>query len=303
MGDQIEQAVERVIVTMHNNLGEQLTVDDMARAAMFSKFHFTRIFQRVTGVSPGRFLSALRIQQAKRLLVSTSLNVADISIRVGYNSVGTFSSRFTRSVGMSPTTYRRLGGYTDHIPDGSRSNPDQAGGVVQGQIWRPPTDDPTLVFAGLFPSRIPEGRPVRCTIMDGPGRYLLDKVPEGVWYLLSQSVTGNPQDAVSRPYLGEQALCVGQYGPVTVGRDAVIRDVNVRLKPIRVLDPPVLLALLDARRTAMRLAATQRPDLMTGAVGDAVASCASVTAAASTLPSPASSAASASSEKTFNQRR
>src|SRR4051812_39576889 len=112
MGDTVEESIElavkRAISTMRENLGEQLTVDDMARAAMFSKFHFTRIFQRATGVSPGRFLSALRLQQAKHLLKSTSLNVADISLLVGYNSVGTFSSRFSRSVGMPPTTYRRL---------------------------------------------------------------------------------------------------------------------------------------------------------------------------------------------------
>lgn len=108
--DPIEEAVERAISTMNQNLGERLTVDDLARAARFSKFHFTRIFRRVTGLSPGRFLSELRLQHAKQLLASTSLNVADISIRVGYTSVGTFSSRFTRSVGVPPTTYRRLAG-------------------------------------------------------------------------------------------------------------------------------------------------------------------------------------------------
>src|SRR5215212_10512242 len=63
----IEQAVGRVIETMRENLGEQLTVDDMARTAMFSKFHFSRFFQRVTGVSPGRLLSAMRLQEAKHL--------------------------------------------------------------------------------------------------------------------------------------------------------------------------------------------------------------------------------------------
>ena len=52
MAEVIEKAILRAITTMRENLGEQLTVDDMARSAMFSKFHFTRIFQRVTGVSP-----------------------------------------------------------------------------------------------------------------------------------------------------------------------------------------------------------------------------------------------------------
>src|SRR5215813_8881373 len=110
MENAAERAVERVIAAMHANLGEQLTIDDMARVALFSKFHFSRIFLRVTGVSPGRFLAALRLEQAKRLLASTTFNVADISMHVGYTSVGTFSSRFTRSVGVSPTTYRRYRG-------------------------------------------------------------------------------------------------------------------------------------------------------------------------------------------------
>src|SRR5436305_4511192 len=111
MEDVAEKAVLRAIGEMRERLGEELTIDDLARAALFSKFHFTRLFQRLTGVSPGRFLSALRLQRAKQLLVSTSMNVADISVYVGYNSVGTFSSRFSRSVGMSPTAYRRCAGY------------------------------------------------------------------------------------------------------------------------------------------------------------------------------------------------
>jgi transcriptional regulator GlxA family with amidase domain len=106
----VRQAVDRAIAMMQANLGEQLTLDDLARSAMFSKFHFSRIFQKVTGISPGRYLSAMRIEEAKRLLVTTSLTVADISHLVGYRGVGTFSSRFSDLVGVPPTTYRQFGG-------------------------------------------------------------------------------------------------------------------------------------------------------------------------------------------------
>lgn len=109
------QAVERAIETMQNNLGERVTIDDMARSAMFSKFHFSRMFQRATGLSPGRFLTALRFEEAKRLLVSTSFTVSDISHQVGYNSVGTFSTRFRSSVGVSPTAYRQLVGASSAV--------------------------------------------------------------------------------------------------------------------------------------------------------------------------------------------
>ncbi|WP_285508529.1 peroxidase-related enzyme [Actinokineospora sp. NBRC 105648] len=91
---------------MRDRLGESLTIDDMARVARFSKFHFSRLFQRHTGVPPARFLSALRLAEAQRLLATTRLRVTDIGLRVGYHSPGTFSSRFKRHVGLSPTQYR-----------------------------------------------------------------------------------------------------------------------------------------------------------------------------------------------------
>src|SRR5947208_1146226 len=155
MDEIVRRAVERAIDTMQKNLGERLTIDDMARSAMFSKFHFTRVFQRVTGVSPGRFLSAMRLEEAKRLLLSTQFTVADISHRVGYNSVGTFSSRFRNSVGVSPTTYRQLGG-SPLQPPADRPPMAETKGVVRGAIIAPPSSHPSLIFIGLFPGRILE---------------------------------------------------------------------------------------------------------------------------------------------------
>jgi AraC family transcriptional regulator len=81
---QTEQNIQRVIDSIYENISERITIDDMARTAMFSKFHFTRLFQRMTGVSPGRFLSAVRLQEAKKLLLYTGLSVTEISHRVGY---------------------------------------------------------------------------------------------------------------------------------------------------------------------------------------------------------------------------
>lgn len=104
----VEQAVRHVIESWRDKLSESITIDAMARTAMFSKFHFSRQFQRTTGVSPGRFLSAVRLEEAKRLLASTSMSVTEISHQVGYTSVGTFSSRFRSCVGLSPTLYRQL---------------------------------------------------------------------------------------------------------------------------------------------------------------------------------------------------
>src|SRR5262245_22989115 len=245
---------------MRENLGEPLTVDDMARAAMFSKFHFTRVFQRVTGVSPGRFLSALRLEQAKHLLISTSLNVADISVRVGYNSVGTFSSRFSRSVGMSPTAFRRQGGFAAYTPPALEPSPRQPSGVrLSGHVYHPQPDDAGVVFLGLFPERIPEGRPIRCAILPRPGSYQLDDVSPGRWYLSAQSIARDyvrPAHAVDG---ADRAVMVATAGPLTIDSEAMEADLH--LMPVRALDPPVLLAMVDARTVAFSVPETSEPAL------------------------------------------
>lgn len=241
MQDTAERAVVRAIDKMRDNLSDQLTVDDMAQAAMFSKFHFTRIFQRVTGISPGRFLSAIRLQEAKRLLITTNLNVTDISLRVGYNSVGTFSTRFTKSVGLPPTTYRRMGGYTGRIPTQQIST---GYATVSGRVTADSHGSPPgLIFMGLFQHRIPEGLPIRCAILDTPRHFRFTNVPDGTWYLLCHAMSGEMLR------LQPRSMLVATVGPLVVrGRQRY--DIDAQLKPVSKLDPPVLLALLDTRKAA-----------------------------------------------------
>src|SRR5216683_4350607 len=101
------QAVERAIQIMHTHLHELLTLEDLASVAYLSPFHFNRVFRRLIGIPPGEFLSALRFQTARRLLLTTSLSVTDICFEVGYTSTGSFTSRFTQLVGLSPRLLRR----------------------------------------------------------------------------------------------------------------------------------------------------------------------------------------------------
>lgn len=247
MDDVITKAVLRVIQRMQENVGEPLTIDDMARTAMFSKFHFSRIFQRVTGLSPGRFLSAVRLREAKRLLTSTTLSVTDISHRVGYSSVGTFSSRFTSSVGMSPSRYRRLERLT---PPRRPASPQTTTTTIRGFISSPLGDRP--VFAGVFPGSVLEGWPVRYTILRRPGPYVLEDVPEGRWHLIAQSSAAGYEDATDHPARGDEGVCIGRYGPITVKRGATATVADIQLRPMSVFDPPVLLALRELVAAELR---------------------------------------------------
>jgi len=250
--DPVEQAVLRVIETMREHLGEPLTIDDMARTAMFSKFHFTRIFQRVTGLSPGRFLSAMRLQKAQELLVTTSLNVADISYQVGYNSVGTFSSRFARSVGLSPTEYRQHGGFPPEVRVDRTVHVGRPCGAVRGTALSQITTRLGRVFVGLFPDLIRQGRPVACTVLDGPGQYLLEGVPPGTWHVVVTSISsqhGTSHNGIGSPDpTSDQVLYVGRHPDVTVPPGTLVLLPDIRLRPLRAFDPPMLLALPGLQR-------------------------------------------------------
>ncbi len=85
---------------------EPLGVDDLAGAAGLSRAHFSREFRRTFGESPHAYLLTRRLERAAALLRSTDRTVADICFSVGLQSVGSFTTSFTRSYGMSPTAYR-----------------------------------------------------------------------------------------------------------------------------------------------------------------------------------------------------
>ena len=85
---------------------EQLTVDDLASAAGLSRAHFSREFRRAFGESPHSYLLTRRLERAAALLRTSDRSVAEICFDVGLQSVGSFTSSFTRTLGMSPTAYR-----------------------------------------------------------------------------------------------------------------------------------------------------------------------------------------------------
>ncbi|MGB9182634.1 MAG: AraC family transcriptional regulator [Solirubrobacteraceae bacterium] len=85
---------------------EPLGVDDMASAAGLSRAHFSREFRRTFGEPPHSYLLTRRLERAASLLRGTDQSVAEICFSVGLQSVGSFTSSFTRTFGLSPTAYR-----------------------------------------------------------------------------------------------------------------------------------------------------------------------------------------------------
>jgi AraC-like DNA-binding protein len=85
---------------------DPLDVSTLAQAARLSPAHFSREFRRVFGETPHQYLLTRRMERAASLLRSTDRSVADICFTVGLSSVGSFTTSFGRTFGMTPTAYR-----------------------------------------------------------------------------------------------------------------------------------------------------------------------------------------------------
>ncbi len=92
---------------MDSRYGDSLDLQALAAEANVSKRHFSRGFRETFGETPHQYLLTRRLERARHLLRTTDLTVGAICLEVGFSSVGSFTSSFSRRVGMSPTEYRR----------------------------------------------------------------------------------------------------------------------------------------------------------------------------------------------------
>jgi hypothetical protein len=188
--------------------------------------------------------------------MTTDRSVIEICYEVGYNSLGSFTRRFTDLFGISPLRFRSI------ARSGAELAVDQLlerGGAayrpaVEGQIGAP-ADFMGLIFIGLFETSMPQGKPVACAIACEPGGYQIATVPDGRFYLFA---AGFRQSEDPRVYLHyDSALRAG--GQAIVVSDGVAQGaMNLFLRPPAVSDPPMLLTLplltkryLDQSRTAV----------------------------------------------------
>ena len=85
---------------------EPLDLGELAAAARVSKYHFLRCFALAYGMTPAAYLAERRIERAQDLLRATNLTVTEVCLLVGYTSLGSFSSKFSELVGVSPSAYQ-----------------------------------------------------------------------------------------------------------------------------------------------------------------------------------------------------
>lgn len=98
--------IRRALTWIDENLGEQMSIPDMASASGLSESHFRQCFHKETGFTPSDYLARRRVMHAKPLLRGRQLAITEIAYRLGFGSSPYFAAVFKKLTGMTPSEYR-----------------------------------------------------------------------------------------------------------------------------------------------------------------------------------------------------
>lgn len=102
-----DKNVVRARQYMQDNFSKAITVDDIARYAGLSRFHFSRIFKQETGFTPHQYLINIRLKHAQEILAAGPASLDDIAISCGFSSTSHFIHTFKKKNGVTPTMFRK----------------------------------------------------------------------------------------------------------------------------------------------------------------------------------------------------
>jgi AraC family transcriptional regulator len=98
---------KKVAQYIGEHLSEDISLATLAEVARLSPYHFVRTFKQSFGLPPHRYLSSLRMQQAKSLLANPAMSVTQIGVNLGFSETSSFTTTFRKHTGLTPTAYRR----------------------------------------------------------------------------------------------------------------------------------------------------------------------------------------------------
>ena len=104
----VRAQIARAVDLMQSCYQDDLSLDDLARAAAMSRYHFLRSFKAHVGTTPYTYLQQVRLRTAASLLQASSRSITEIALACGFTSASRFSAAFRRFYQYSPSMYRRL---------------------------------------------------------------------------------------------------------------------------------------------------------------------------------------------------
>lgn len=241
--------IDEVIAYIHQHIYEPLQLDRLAKYVNYSPSHFTRIFKQRTGLPPLYYVSSLRLQKAKDLLLHTNLSVRDIGLEIGQQSLGTFTTRFTERVGVTPSQFRNSKLQAkNHLHLFQKLD---VWSATHRKIMTPYTTiEGTIqadvsfngvILIGLFSKPIPEGLPLYGTLLSSLGAFSIPGVKPGIYYLMSTALSWEMQ--TKDILLPLTTLRFKAKEPIIVSTHSVVPHQHVTLRGPQLDDPPILISL------------------------------------------------------------
>ncbi len=105
--------IEEVVEYIDNHLNESLSLENLAKIACFSTFHFHRIFYAIMGETLKQYTNRQRLERSTRLLKFTEVSISNVALEIGFSSPANFSRSFKQYLGMTPKEYKKNSGLKD----------------------------------------------------------------------------------------------------------------------------------------------------------------------------------------------
>lgn len=102
-----DKRLAKVLTHIHNNIYEEISIDDLAAMACITKSHFIRIFVKMIGMSPLQYINRKKIDKAELLLITDDQPIKEIAYDLGYNDHSYFIRLFKKITGITPMAYRK----------------------------------------------------------------------------------------------------------------------------------------------------------------------------------------------------
>lgn len=100
--------IKNVLSFMENNYNEKISVEDLAREAKLSKYHFIRVFKAYTDVTPIKYINQIRIAKAKELMKAGNTDITNTALQVGFDNISYFIKVFKELCGVTPLKFLKL---------------------------------------------------------------------------------------------------------------------------------------------------------------------------------------------------
>lgn len=103
---QTDSTIVKILSYINNNVMSKFTLDDLSDSVNVSKYHMCRMFKEHLNISIGSYITNKRLSIAKHMLLETNYTITEIAENLSFSSQSTFSAKFIKEVGCSPTEFR-----------------------------------------------------------------------------------------------------------------------------------------------------------------------------------------------------